>query len=157
MSETVSQSTDPRTLLTPELRAKIADAVRKQFPDMSAETADAGAGQMAAFLHACAISERPLSPSPLVDDFWHAFLMDTETYMTWCLATFGKMVHHKPGLLPMEEGGGKELRARAVDAIDAMGFLLEMDFWPEIELADCSQCHQSCHDSPFQGTSSPKG
>ena len=132
--------------------------LNRDTPERSTpEAADSGVGQMVAYLHACAVSERPLSPSPLVDDFWHKFLLRTAAYQEYCLDRFGKMVHHQPGFLPQSEGGGKELRARAVDAIAELGFLLDMDFWPEIELADCSQCHQNCHDSPFRGTGRPKG
>lgn len=144
----VRVGTDPRTLIPPELRDLIAGDLRAKFPGMTAELADAGVGQMAAFLHASATTERPLSPSPLVDDFWHAFVLRTAAYAEWCDKTFGKFVHHLPGLLPVEEGGGKELRQRAVDSIADLGYLLEMEFWPEIELAQCSQCHASCSDSP---------
>ncbi|MDH6135846.1 hypothetical protein P3T37_005263 [Kitasatospora sp. MAA4] len=155
MSETVtpvSAGSDPRTLILPEVRALIITTMRAQHPEVTEERAELGAGQMAAFLTACATSDRPLSPSPEVDDYWHAFVLNTEAYMAWCMASFGRMVHHKPGYLdPEEHGGGKVLRARAIDAIAELGFLLEPDFWPEIELADCSQCHANCSDSPFTG------
>ncbi|MEY9839898.1 hypothetical protein [Streptacidiphilus sp. EB103A] len=155
MSETatpLSAGIDPRTLIRPEIRSLIITTMRAQFPQVTEEHAELGVGQMAAFLTVCATAERPLSPSPEVDDYWHAFVLNTEAYMTWCTEMFGKMVHHKPGYLnPEEHGGGKVLRARAIDAIAELGFVLEPDFWPEIELAQCSQCHANCSDSPFTG------
>ncbi|MFJ5229589.1 hypothetical protein ACIQBJ_06755 [Kitasatospora sp. NPDC088391] len=145
-------ATDPRDLIGPEVRELILTTYRANHPDVPEARTELGVGQLAAFLTACATSDRPLSPSPEVDDYWHAFVLNTEAYMGWCTASFGRMVHHKPGYLdPEQHGGGKVLRARAIDAIAELGFLLEPDFWPEIELADCSQCHANCHDSPFAG------
>ncbi|MGW1813457.1 glycine-rich domain-containing protein [Streptomyces sp. NPDC002125] len=150
MTETTAHLVDPRELISPEIREKISTTVRAQHPQITEDRADAGIGQMAAFLTACATSDRPLSPSPEVDDYWHAFLMHTEDYDTWCADRFGKKVHHKPGYLdPEEHGGGKMLRQYAVDTITELGFLVDPDFWPEIELAECSQCHANCSDSPL--------
>ncbi|MFI5532002.1 hypothetical protein ACIA8O_26060 [Kitasatospora sp. NPDC051853] len=149
---TVALTTDPRGLISPEVTELILTTYRANHPDVPEVRALVGVGQMAAFLMACATSDRPLSPSPEVDDHWHAFVLNTEAYAGWCTAQFGKMVHHKPGFLdPAEHGGGKVLRQRAVDVIAALGFLLEDTFWPEIELANCSQCHANCSDSPFTG------
>ncbi|MBA2950701.1 hypothetical protein [Streptomyces himalayensis] len=68
-------ATDARTLISTEMRERLVDNMRAKFPKLTDEKADRGVGQMLAFLAACAYSERPLSPSPLVDDFWHAFLL----------------------------------------------------------------------------------
>ncbi|MFI0717638.1 hypothetical protein [Streptomyces sp. NPDC021224] len=150
MTDTTAHLVDPRELLSPGDRERIIKTVRAQHPGITEERAATGVGQMAAFLAACAGSDRPLSPSPEVDDYWHAWLMHTEAYMAWCTDRFGTMVHHKPGYLdPVEHGGGKVLRQRAVDTITDLGFLVDPDFWPEIELAECSQCHANCSDSPL--------
>lgn len=142
-------ATDARTLISPELRAALAANVRAKFQDMSEEQAQRGIGQMLAFLAAGAQSPVPLSPSPLVDDFWHAFLLHTKAYQDFCEQTLGRFVHHQPGFLDKEEhGGGKALRARTMDAIASSGFVVDMDFWPELDIADCSQCHANCHNSP---------
>ncbi|MER5866541.1 hypothetical protein [Kitasatospora sp. NPDC002040] len=155
MSDTrtpVALTTDPRDLISPEVRELILVTYRANHPEVTEVRTEQGVGQMAAFLTACAVSDRPLSPSPEVDDYWHAFVLNTEAYADWCMASFGKMVHHKPGFLdPEEHGGGKVLRARAIDVMASLGFLLEDTFWPEIESANCSQCHANCSDSPFTG------
>ncbi|MDH2389632.1 hypothetical protein QCN29_12675 [Streptomyces sp. HNM0663] len=142
-------ATDARTLLSADLRETLAANMRAKFPDMTQNTAHRGIGQMLAFLAVGARSDAPFSPSPLVDDFWHAFLLHTKAYQEFCTQTLGKFVHHQPGFLDKEEhGGGKALRARTVDAIAAAGFIVDMEFWPELDIADCSQCHANCHNSP---------
>ncbi|MGW8728379.1 glycine-rich domain-containing protein [Streptomyces sp. NPDC055808] len=148
-----SPATDARTLIDPELRAMLAANMRAKFEDLTEEQAQQGIGQMLAFLAAGAHSPVPLSPSPTVDDFWHAFLLHTKAYQDFCEQTLGKFVHHQPGFLDKEEhGGGKLLRARTLDAIASAGFVVDMDFWPELDIADCSQCHANCHNSPKHNT-----
>ncbi|MEV4501565.1 glycine-rich domain-containing protein [Streptomyces klenkii] len=140
---------DAGTLVGVELRETIAADVRARYDHITAELACRGVGQLLAFLAAGAVSEQPLSPSPLVDDFWHAFILRTKAYADFCHDTFGKFVHHQPGFLDREEhGGGKGLRARTVDAIQAAGYTVDPEFWPELDIADCSQCHANCHNSP---------
>ncbi|GGX65621.1 glycine-rich domain-containing protein [Streptomyces anandii] len=143
-------ATDARTLISTELRETLVDNMRARFPQLTEEKADRGVGQMLAFLAACDYSERPLSPSPLVDDFWHAFLLHTKGYREFCEEKFGRFLDHQPGYLdPEEHGGGKALRARTVDAITLAGYEIDMEFWPELDLAECSQCRANCSDSPF--------
>ncbi|WP_016908829.1 hypothetical protein [Streptomyces xiaopingdaonensis] len=61
-------------------------------------------------------------------------------------------MHHQPGFLDRKEhGGGKVLRARTMGAIAAAGFLVDAEFWPELDIANCSQCHANCHNSPNSG------
>lgn len=142
-------ATDARTLISTELRETLVDNMRAKFPQLTEEKAARGVGQMLAFLAACAYSEKPLSPSPLVDDFWHAFLLHTKAYREFCEENFGRFLDHQPGYLdPEEHGGGKVLRARTVDAITLAGYEIDMEFWPELDLAECSQCHANCSDSP---------
>jgi len=142
-------ATDARTLISTELRETLVDNMRAKFPQLTEEKAARGVGQMLAFLAACAYSEKPLSPSPLVDDFWHAFLLHTKAYREFCEENFGRFLDHQPGYLdPEEHGGGKVLRARTVDAITLAGYEIDLEFWPELDLAECSQCHANCSDSP---------
>ncbi|MFJ4585340.1 glycine-rich domain-containing protein [Streptomyces echinatus] len=143
-------ATDARTLISTELRETLVDNMRAKFQQLTEEKADRGVGQMLAFLAACDYSDKPLSPSPLVDDFWHAFLLHTKAYREFCEEKFGRFLDHQPGYLdPEEHGGGKALRARTVDAITLAGYEIDMEFWPELDLAECSQCHANCSDSPF--------
>ncbi|RZB19561.1 hypothetical protein StrepF001_12490 [Streptomyces sp. F001] len=142
-------TTDARTLISTELRETLVDTMRAKFPQLPEEKADRGVGQMLAFLAACDYSDKPLSPSPLVDDFWHAFLLHTRAYREFCEGTFGRFLDHQPGYLdPKEHGGGKVLRARTVDSVTLAGYEIDLEFWPELDLAECSQCHANCSDSP---------
>ena len=54
---------------------------------------------MLAFLAVCDYADRPLGPSPLVDDFWHTFLLHTKAYAEFCEQRFGRFLHHQPGFL----------------------------------------------------------
>lgn len=144
-------ATDARTLISTKLRETLVENMCAKFSQLTQEKADRGVGQMLAFLAACDYSEKPLSPSPLVDDFWHAFLLHTKAYREFCEERFGRFLDHQPGYLdPEEHGGGKALRARTVDAITLAGYEIDMEFWPELDLAECSQCHANCSDSPFR-------
>jgi hypothetical protein len=40
--------------------------------------------------------ERPLVPSPFVDKYWHAHILDTERYAEDCEAALGRFLHHRP-------------------------------------------------------------
>lgn len=82
------------------------------------------------FLDACAESAEPLSPPPLVDAAWHAFILDTEAYARFCEARYGCFIHHRP--MPPSPSGysrGRELAALAID--------LDPEIWPAAQVADC--------------------
>lgn len=40
--------------------------------------------------------DRKLGPTPLIDDFWHAHILDTEAYAADCQKLFGRYLHHYP-------------------------------------------------------------
>src|SRR6185369_17776993 len=35
-------------------------------------------------------------PSKAVDAYWHAFILDTNSYAEWCERTLGRFLHHVP-------------------------------------------------------------
>ncbi|MBY0464273.1 MAG: hypothetical protein K2W33_04965, partial [Burkholderiales bacterium] len=35
-------------------------------------------------------------PSKVVDEAWHAFILHTRAYESWCATAFGKLLHHTP-------------------------------------------------------------
>lgn len=146
-------ATEATALLGQEMRGILVANMLDKFPEMTAEFAHRGVGQMLAFLAAGVSSPAPVSPSPMVDDFWHAFLLHTKAYREFCASRLGKFVDHQPGFLDKEEhGGGKALRARTVEAITTCGYIVDLEFWPELDIADCSQCHANCHNSPKYDT-----
>ncbi|MEK7551985.1 MAG: hypothetical protein AAB534_01065 [Patescibacteria group bacterium] len=51
-------------------------------------------------------------PNTLVDDFWHAHILDTKKYMLDCQNVFGHFVHHEPSYGEEKlEGGYDETNA----------------------------------------------
>jgi hypothetical protein len=106
--------------------------------------------QAIAFLAACAHNTLvPLSPSALVDIGWHAFLLHTREYATFCHEVAGRFLHHVPTTddSPTDQPAHEKL-ARTVAAIRAAGFAVDADLWNHGDAGDCTGCHTGCHDDP---------
>lgn len=54
----------------------------------------------------------PLVPSRLVDQIWHAHILDTQRYSEDCIRLFGHMLHHDPYM-----GIDGDASARELDAL----------------------------------------
>lgn len=143
--------TDVRTLLDADTWNLLTEDVRKQHPDMSPELADRGVGQMVAFLVAGTRRVAPLSPSRLIDEFWHAFILRTEAYAAFCERVAGRFIHHVPEARTGSGDGAAnvERQRHTLNAITAAGFVVDPGLWPNA--AECSQCHAGCSDSPNSG------
>jgi radical SAM protein with 4Fe4S-binding SPASM domain len=50
------------------------------------------------FLYLSAFVEAGAAPSPLVDEFWHAIILNTQLYRAYCEAAFGKLIEHEAGI-----------------------------------------------------------
>jgi hypothetical protein len=37
-----------------------------------------------------------LSPSDQIDKFWHTHILDTNSYLTYCLTQWKRVIHHNP-------------------------------------------------------------
>jgi uncharacterized membrane protein YgcG len=48
------------------------------------------------FLDAVADSKEQIAPSKKVDEAWHAFILHTSQYMSWCESRYGRYIHHVP-------------------------------------------------------------
>ncbi|MEU0787772.1 hypothetical protein ABZ341_40345 [Streptomyces sp. NPDC006173] len=143
--------TDPLTLLPSELADRLVSRITTEHPEISADTTRRIVGQTAAFV--AASGQQPgqnLAPSALVDHGWHAFILHTVDYAVFCERVVGRFVHH----VPTEDGDeapgeAKETRERTLAAITAAGFSIDTDLWPD--MAECTQCHAGCTDSPNSG------
>ncbi|WP_079141384.1 hypothetical protein [Streptomyces sp. LUP47B] len=144
-------TTDPTTIVDPEVTNRLVRRVTTDHPEITDETARRIVGQAAAFI---ATSGRQpghsLVPSELVDYGWHAFILHTGDYAAFCQKTVGRFVHH----VPTDEdeqmpGGAAAARERTVSAIQAAGYTVDAELWQST--ADCNQCHAGCHDSPKSG------
>lgn len=50
------------------------------------------------YLYICSKVQEDISPSMLVDEYWHAMILNTEIYSDYCLKSFGKFIHHKTSI-----------------------------------------------------------
>ncbi|MGC4983950.1 glycine-rich domain-containing protein [Streptomyces sp. DT193] len=143
--------TDPLTLVVPEVADRLVRRITTEHPEIGAETARRIVGQTAAFV--AASGQHPsqsLAPSALVDYGWHAFILHTVDYAVFCERVVGRFVHH----VPTEDGEdsadeAQETRQRTLGAITSAGFSIDPDLWPD--MAECTQCHAGCTDSPNSG------
>ncbi|MFI5800228.1 glycine-rich domain-containing protein [Streptomyces sp. NPDC051677] len=144
-------TTDPITLVGPQVADRLIRRITTDHPEIGASTARRIVGQAAAFI--AASGQQPgseLAPSELVDYGWHAFILHTVDYADFCRRVVGRFVHH----VPTDEdeqipGGAASARERSVAAIVAAGYTVDAELWQST--ADCNQCHAGCHDSPRTG------
>ncbi|WP_406735336.1 hypothetical protein OG508_27980 [Streptomyces sp. NBC_01108] len=147
-------TTDPATLVDPEMMERLAARITKDHSDTNLATARRIIGQTAAFLAAGAAQPgAELSPSKLVDVGWHTWILHTVDYAAFCDRVAGRFIHHVP--TPdgeSTEGGPEAGRKRTIDALTAAGFQIDHELWPEAaKMGDCTQCHAGCTDSPNSG------
>jgi hypothetical protein len=136
---------DPRDLVSSLLFHRLVECVMSD-ERVERSHAERVIIQTLAFLKACA--DNPgvnLSPTRAVDPGWHAFILHTEDYADFCRRTAGRFIHHRP-ICNDDIRSGTAL-ARTRQAIRAAGFTLDDELW-RVDLADCNQCHATCHDSP---------
>lgn len=137
-------------LLGPDLAGRLASRIVTDHPEIDLPTADRIVTQTVAFLTACGVhSGLPLVPSALVDIGWHTFILHTQEYTDFCRRIAGRYLHHTPDE-PEEGEHGKAAaaRERTLGAIEAAGFVVDAELWPET--AKCSQCYNGCSDSPVK-------
>ncbi|GGN59888.1 hypothetical protein GCM10011579_024460 [Streptomyces albiflavescens] len=144
-------TTDPITLIDPEVTDRLTHRITTDHPEISAPMARRIVGQAAAFI--AASGQQPgqsLVPSELVDHGWHAFLLHTVDYAEFCQRVVGRFVHHVPTDEDEETASGPQAtRERTLAAFRAAGFAVDEELWPN--LAKCTQCHAGCTDSPKNG------
>jgi hypothetical protein len=74
------------------LNAKIAKAT-----DLPGDRIPVVFQEVLRFLHLISLSGERLTPSRIVDDAWHEFILCTRLYADYCQAQFGRFIHHHPG------------------------------------------------------------
>ncbi|MFJ6386463.1 glycine-rich domain-containing protein [Streptomyces sp. NPDC091972] len=144
-------TTDPTTLIDPEVMNRLVRRVTTDHPEIDEDTARRIVGQAAAFIATSGtMPGRSLVPSELVDYGWHAFILHTVDYAAFCQKVVGRFVHHVPTDEDEQvQGGAAAARERTVNAIQAAGYTVDAELWHSA--ADCNQCHAGCHDSPKSG------
>lgn len=85
---------------------------QKNFPELTREDYNQAEQALRDFfkIRLCA-PKKPLlgMPSKIVDELWHAFILDTRAYQDFCNTAFGSFFHHIPASsmhpdMPQEEG-----------------------------------------------------
>lgn len=98
-------TTDPATLVDPEMLERLATRITKAQPDTDLPTARRIVGQAAAFIAAsAALPGAALSPSKAVDVGWHTWILHTVDYAAFCDRLAGRFIHH----VPTPEGGASK-------------------------------------------------
>lgn len=143
--------TDALTLLDPRVADRLVRRVTADHPEVPESVARRIVGQAAAFIAASGRQPgQALAPSELVDYGWHAFILHTVDYAEFCQRVASRFVHHVPtdedDAMP---GGAHFTRERTLAAIAAAGYAVDEELWPD--MADCTQCHAGCTDSPNSG------
>jgi hypothetical protein len=159
-----------RQLVKPILFDKLTTRITLDHPDLDQPTAERILDQALAYLATAATATQPIGPSALVDIGWHTFLLHTRDYAQFCDRIAGRFIHHEPDT---GTGPGVPLTA-AVNAIRANGYTIDPHLWGighdshctdptscqakvsdctatcavPVALADCTQCHAGCTDSP---------
>jgi hypothetical protein len=106
------------------VRATVVDA----NPDMTASLAARIVEQAVAFVATSArFPEARIAPSPVVDEGWHALVLDTQLYAALCEAV-GGFVHHYPQR-PEPSGYDPKLTAYTLATMTNAGYTPDLDLW----------------------------
>jgi hypothetical protein len=146
-----------RELISPDLFDRLTERLMKD-EGHDRDHSDRVIEQTLVFLKACA--ENPgatLGPSMAVDAGWHAFVLHTREYASFCARVAGRFIHHDP--TTGDSGSGGSLR-RTVEALRSTGYEVDDELWSLAVLADCADegnCSASGRDGDEnQGSRVPK-
>lgn len=146
-----------RSLITGEDFAAVTTTVLSNNPGMGQGIAEQIVEEALAFVATCAkFPNRRLRPSRVVDEGWHALILNTGVYLSLC-DDLGRYVHHQPEVPDTNRHKSVELdRTKAV--IAEAGYAVNAELWlgPEEGLikvaADCEHsggnggCSGTCID-----------
>lgn len=93
------------------------------------------------FLYICGIvpGGAGYSPTPIIDEGWHNFILFTKEYQEFCHQFFGRFIHHVPKNKAEGEIGGKYSGERTLNvAREVFGDTLSAN-WLYPATADCCE------------------
>lgn len=67
------------------------------------------------FLYLCGNYSGGFTPSPRIDDGWHAFILHTKDYYDFCIRFFKKFIHHYPNTEEFDKNRGLQQIRRTLD------------------------------------------
>ncbi|OKI19670.1 hypothetical protein A6A07_07075 [Streptomyces sp. CB03911] len=115
-------------LVTPAEFNHVARTVRDNNPGMADELSRRIVAEALAFL--AAVSRNPeaaLAPSPVVDEGWHALVLNTPLYARVC-EQLGGFIHHVPEFFETTRYDGGVIQ-RTVTAMAGAGFAADLTLW----------------------------
>ena len=115
------------------------DKIQKNTPVKQLTEAQQGLQEVLRFIYLCAHSNSTLTPSVLVDDLWHEFILFTRSYSRFCENQIGHFVHHQPSADRVNE----LLQYQQTLALYEQTFGdCDKFFWPrpQINAAPCGPC-----------------
>lgn len=95
------------------------------------------------YLYVCRQARKvriPISPSLVLDEGWHTFILFTKEYARFCEECVGEFIHHVPDT-------GEPNPERYFVSRQVAEFLLghlDSEIWPERSAANCCQSIPSC-------------
>ncbi|MFC4565043.1 glycine-rich domain-containing protein [Nocardiopsis mangrovi] len=153
---TVQTATRGRDLIDHELFDRLAADVARDHGHRL-DTAGRIVDQAVVYLVACSRTYEPIGPSPLVDHGWHAFILRTADYRSFCETVLGRFVDHYPNDTRPPATERARTAARTLDAVYATGLAVDADMWAqEVPCSSCTDtkdggdgdgCHKGCHGS----------
>ncbi|MFF3431245.1 glycine-rich domain-containing protein [Streptomyces sp. NPDC002602] len=111
-----------------------------------------------AFLATAARTPEGLVPSRVVDEGWHALVLNTPLYQSLCMRLGGGFIHHVPER-PNPGARSHGDVERTVAAIEAAGYSVDADLWrgPEDSLITvAASCQHSGPEGPIVIIPRPK-
>ena len=92
-------------------------------------------------------------PSKVIDELWHALILDTARYQFFCRHAFGRVLHHTPAAAMRAQARGAEplrVATAAVMAVDAAAEATE-----RLAAADPTSVSSACRSEKAPGASAP--
>jgi hypothetical protein len=124
-----------RELISPDLFDRLAERVMKD-EGHDRDHSERVIEQTLVFLKACADNPAAnLGPSATLDAGWHAFILHTREYASFCARVAGRFIHHVPATGDSRSGG---TLARTVEALRTTGYDVDDRLWPLSAVADCA-------------------
>ncbi|MFK0252125.1 glycine-rich domain-containing protein [Streptomyces sp. NPDC090445] len=124
----VATCRNARDLVTVGEFARVRRTVLGNNPGMTPEMAERITAEGIAFVAtAAAYPTTSISPSPVVDEGWHALILHTRLYAKLC-ASLGGFVHHYPQQ-PEDGGFDADIIERTLDTMRATGFEPDLELW----------------------------
>lgn len=87
------------------------------------------------FLYCCANSDKNLSPTLLLDEGWHDFILYTKDYDLFCKKYFNKFIHHQP--FSNNQQAAPNWYETLIESAKKLGCDTSSKYWTKSEYTDC--------------------